>query len=347
MNAHPGLTPDEGVPAGQTNLNIDDPFGGSDEGFFNDLAAEFAPPAPQPAPESQYAQPDQQSAPEQQPSGGEVGQPAHFYGVPVKEEEPSPGTSAPKPEQPEDNDQKRYQYWQSQAAKRENELKEKEQKLAELEEKLKSVNGGKQPEDDDASVPEMGEILEFPPPPAAPQMPMNFSLQDAAENPESASAQYMYAKHQWDQEMAQYTYYQNQYQTNLLRAEREERAEAERARANAAKTAQAERAAEQAAIKYAIERGVPADKAPAFVEFLRSTPNTDALFRYWAMDAGLKPVDATSQPSPEFQQRQRTSMIPPDAGVVPDRGANGQFARPEDAIWAGMQELDRGSNPFE
>ena len=98
------------------------------------------------------------------------------------------------PSQDARNDERRYQYWQSQAAKRENELKALK---AEVEE-TKSQVATQAPEQAAETV------EEFPPPPHAPQKPARFSREEAWSDPSSESAKYLDEKEAWDGQIADY-----------------------------------------------------------------------------------------------------------------------------------------------
>ncbi len=113
----------------------------------------------------------------------------------------------PTQEQATDNDAVRYQYWQSEAQKRDAELAKMKaevdyyKRLAELQ---------NQP-------PEQEQQEErFPDPPSAPKAPVGYSPEEALSNPQSPSAQYVADYQQWQQNMFEYNNLKTQYLEALL-----------------------------------------------------------------------------------------------------------------------------------
>ncbi len=80
-----------------------------------------------------------------------------------------------------DNDKVRYQYWQSQADKLKNENERLREQLSQIVDKVVHNEDDKETEKEP----------EFPPPPAPPQVPAGFNREDAMNNPDSPSAQYV------------------------------------------------------------------------------------------------------------------------------------------------------------
>ena len=82
---------------------------------------------------------------------------------------------APLPEGLPDNDQVRYAYWQSQADKKDNRIKELEGTVGTLQSAFQTVA----PQQEAVKEPE---VEKFPDPPEKPQRPRNFSRQEAMED---------------------------------------------------------------------------------------------------------------------------------------------------------------------
>ena len=96
---------------------------------------------------------------------------------------------------PNNNDEVRYQYWQSQAAKLQNqvdEMKEYQPMVDYLRNNPQAVQnltpGGETPVE---QAPTSQEQEEFPPPPAKPEQPAGFSREEAFTDPASTSAKYL------------------------------------------------------------------------------------------------------------------------------------------------------------
>ena len=119
-----------------------------------------------------------------------------------------------------DNDEVRYQYWQSKAAKLENQVKEMQQYAPMVDylrnnpEAVKQVDTAQHAE---GKVEEEGG--EFPPPPERPQPPPGFSRDDAINDPTSDSAQYVAQHEQWRDDMVTYSSLQSQYDIAQVREE--------------------------------------------------------------------------------------------------------------------------------
>ena len=113
------------------------------------------------------------------------------------------GQETASPEQPQeepsvevnqDNDEVRYQYWQSQADKLKNEKEQLQQQFNSL--AAQQPQSQPQPE-------EQKEVVEesFPDPPERPQKPYNFSMDEAMADPSSESARYVQNELSWLVEM--------------------------------------------------------------------------------------------------------------------------------------------------
>jgi len=100
--------------------------------------------------------------------------------------QPAQETTQPATETNTENDERRYQYWQSQADK----LKNENAKLKES--MTQQPQAPVQPE-----APAQPQVEEFPPPPAKPQRPRNFSREEAYSDPSSESARYLDEHESW------------------------------------------------------------------------------------------------------------------------------------------------------
>ena len=106
-----------------------------------------------------------------------------------------------------ENDQVRYQYWQSQAAKLQNqvdEMKEYQPMVDYLRSNPEAVQSLTPGSEQQAPASQEGQTEEFPPPPDRPEQPIGFSREEAFTDPASASAVYLNEMDQWRDNMTQY-----------------------------------------------------------------------------------------------------------------------------------------------
>ena len=108
---------------------------------------------------------------------------------PQEQASPVEGTpeSAPVQEQAQEynakNDEKRFEYWQSQASKTQNDMAQIQQQNQELQAQMKAMQAMQQP----AAEPKE----EFPAPPERPVKPRGFNREEAYGDPSSESARYL------------------------------------------------------------------------------------------------------------------------------------------------------------
>lgn len=125
---------------------------------------------------------------------------------PVQDAEPTPQPDFSSNEvETQGNDNVRYEYWQSQAAKLKNQLDEvKEYQpmvdyLRSNPEAVQSITPGGQTPAEAAPTSQAQE--EFPPPPAKPEQPRGFSREEAYTDPSSDSAKYIDEVDKWRDDM--------------------------------------------------------------------------------------------------------------------------------------------------
>ena len=153
----------------QDNIQTDTPQEGANEGQYNSLEeAVFG------NNEATEGSENIQSA-FTQPQEGTVDSNAAPQGQPATGED-TMGIMA------QDNDQRRYQYWQSQADK----MKAENEKLKQNMQKVAAASAQPQPGQLYNEEPE-----EFPPPPEKPARPRYFSREEANSDPASDSAKYL------------------------------------------------------------------------------------------------------------------------------------------------------------
>mgnify|MGYP003680082515 CR=1 FL=1 len=108
-------------------------------------------------------------------------------------------------EQPtQDNDENRYQYWQSQADKYKNENEQLKQQQSAPVETVAPVQPAKPA------------VEEFPPAPDKPQQPRTYNREEAYSDPSSESARYLDELEGWRDNMNEYNSLKSQYQTAVI-----------------------------------------------------------------------------------------------------------------------------------
>ena len=239
------------------------------------------------------------------------------------------------------NDKRRYQYWQSQAAKRENELKQMQAQL----EKIQQAPAPTQaPVEQPAKT-----VEEFPPPPPAPKKPHRYSREEAWSDPSSESARYLDEKESWDSDMSQYNELKHQYdlalmqekldeQSNFLKAQEQER------RKNIEKGRQVREITEHVQGHY----GLTPEETSEFIRTMSSPESIsmDNLVQLFRMNkAGAQQTVPSAGPSETFQQNKNAQQIPSPMGVMPAQG-NQQTRNDEDSIMDDLINAHKSKNPW-
>jgi len=260
------------------------------------------------------------------------------FGTPEKKDENAT--------QPSDNDQVRYQYWQSQFDQAQNQNKKLQEENEALKQQLNSIqqqlaNTASQQTQNQTQE----EDEEFPDPPPAPVRPFNFSQVEAYSDPNSDSAKYMAALIDYNTRMNQYNALKNEWlqvkqQERLEALQREQEAEIGQLRsANEVKTAL------DSVISTVMNNyGVDYNTAIDFVQTMSDDKSVtlDNLFQLYQLQkaqmqqqSGTTPAPTVPRPmyspppnpgaqynpyganvpSPDFLQRQRAQSIPPTMGV--------------------------------
>ena len=274
-------------------------------------------------------------------------EPRENQAPPADTPQPVDPTPVPPQAQPQDftpnevqdpgNDQVRYQYWQSKAAKLENQVKEMEQYAPMVDylrnnpEAVKQVDTAKHAE---AEVKEEGE--EFPPPPERPQPPLGFSRDEAISDQTSESAQYVAQHEQWRDDMVTYNALQNQFQVAQVREEYEKKFD-KIEKAEAKRTEQANNIKELNEIRHYVSTryNMQGDQLEEFIHTMNNpkSVNMDDLVGYYKFKkevqghfAGTPPTQpvappvqptppVSSGPSQAFNQTKRAQSVPTTMGV--------------------------------
>ena len=264
-------------------------------------------------------------------------------------EAPTQDFSANEVENGGDNDQVRYQYWQSQAAKLQNqveEMKEYQPMVDYLRSNPEAVQnltpGGQKPE---GTAPTSQAQEEFPPPPERPEQPTGFSREEAYGDPASTSAKYLDEVDKWRDDMQTYNQLASQYQVAVLREtynkkiENLEKVEQDRA-------AQQQQAQQMNEVKnYVATNYDLGDRLDDFLTTMNdpNSINMDDLVGYYKYKNGMgvapaKP-NATAQPSSTFNQLKRAQSVPQPMGVQ-----SAQSNQPTDPTDGFMDALLKNNN---
>ena len=260
------------------------------------------------------------------------------------------GQETASPEQPQeepsvevnqDNDEVRYQYWQSQADKLKNEKEQLQQQFNSL--AAQQPQSQPQPE-------EQKEVVEesFPDPPERPQKPYNFSMDEAMADPSSESARYVQNEQSWRDEMDDYKNMQFEYQMAVLQDEREQmknerQADIQRREAEAQQAQQVSNVKNHVMSQY----NVDSQTADDFVRVMSDPEsiNIDNLWKLYSVDKGLSNSTQPAIPSREFQQVKKAQQVPPSMGVMPSQNRQNE-GNIEDRIMDSMiGDFDK-QNPF-
>ena len=226
-------------------------------------------------------------------------------------------------EVPQENDEVRYQYWQSQADKMKNERDQLQQQFNHL--ATQQTPAQTEPE------PEAEPEPDFPDPPEKPQKPYNFSMDEALGDPSSESAKFVQQEQGWRDQMDEYKNLQFEYQMAMMQDEREKlrtdrQNDIQRREAETAQIEQMNGVKQQIMNQYKVDPQVADD----FVRVMSdpTSINLDNLWKLYASDKGYSsPQQPANAPSGEFQQVKRAQQIPPSMGVMPS-----QTGQNEDSI---------------
>jgi hypothetical protein len=263
-------------------------------------------------------------------------------------EEASPQAGTPQPteapiqEQAQEysakNDEKRFEYWQSQAAKAQNQLAQQQQQIEQMQQM-------QMPQQQPVEQP----VEKFPEPPARPDKPRGFSREEAFSDPSSDSARYLDEYESWRDDMTEYNSLRNEYNVALMQdrldaQDKERQANIQRQQAYQAEQEQLRGVSEHLTGHYGFE----ANEAQEFIQTM-SDPNSlslDNLVQLYRLQKGQGQPDPNAGPSPEFQQTQRAQQIPSPMGVQTGQGGGNEAKSESDAIMDSMISDFNSKNPW-
>tara|TARA_Y100000401_G_scaffold63952_1_gene50821 strand:+ start:5540 stop:6490 length:951 start_codon:yes stop_codon:yes gene_type:complete len=241
------------------------------------------------------------------------------------------------------NDETRYQYWQSQADKLKNENEQLKQAMQQ--QPQQQMQQPVQPVE-----PAQPGIEDFPPAPAKPEKPRTFNRDEAYADPASESARYLDEVEEWRDNMNEYNSLKTQYQTAVV----EEKLQAmENAKIDEIKRQQAyqQKAAQESQIRehVMVNHNMTASEARDFMSKMSNPKsiNIDNLVQLYRMQqGGAANAQTSSQPSPDFQQVQNAQQIPSPMGVMPSGSTNEDGRSFEDKIMDTMIGNFNSKNPW-
>lgn len=230
----------------------------------------------------------------------------------------APAQEDASPAQPtENNDERRYQYWQSEADKVKNENNSLKQQM----DQMQATQNVMQQQAQQAPVKET-QSEQFPPPPAKPEAPVGFNRAEAMEDSTSPSARYLDSVESWRDDMTEYSQLKSDYNTAVVQEQME--AEQNRRVENAKRVQAQQKVNKQVNDVYNQvqgEYGLNPEEAKSFVNDM-SKPDSlsmDNLVELWRIKSGSgAPLNSQpAQPSPTFQQQARAQQVASPMGVLP------------------------------
>ena len=241
------------------------------------------------------------------------------------------------PPQP-NNDETRYQYWQSQADRYKNELEKVQQGQQQaVQQPVQQV------------VPAEPVSEEFPAAPEKPQRPRTFNRDEAHSDPSSDSARYLDELEGWRDDINEYNSLKSQYQTAIIE---DKFNKLEQTRVDDAKRQQAsqQRVAQETEVKSHVmgHYGMDDREASDFMKKM-SDPNSitiDNLVQLYRLQSGGSKQQSTSAPSQDFKQIQNAQQVPSPMGVMPSGQSNADGTSMEDKMMDTMIGDFNSKNPW-
>ena len=252
------------------------------------------------------------------------------------------------------NDDKRFEYWQSKAAKLEAEV-QRMQPVVNQATVQAQVNQAVA--NQTQAQPEAPQEQEFPAPPEKPKRPVGYTREQSYTDPNSASAQYDNNIEEWRDNMDQYNALRSQYTEAVVSEQYEKIENARRAEHSRVQNAR-KIAGDKAKVAQYVEAnyGLSRDESSEFISKYSNpssitVDNLVALYNIQRGQGGGAPVQpqqtpqqtvndmSVKGPSDTFVQTQRAQQIPQPMGVMPS-GLNPNSAPNEaDQAKGFMQDL--------
>ena len=252
--------------------------------------------------------------------------------------------SAPIQEQAQEysakNDEKRFEYWQSQTAQRDNQIAEIQRQNEQLQAQMNAMQ---------APQPEAEPVEEFPEPPERPTKPRGYSREEAYSDPTSESARYLDDYEEWRDNMSEYATLKQEYTVAQMQ-EKFDAQEKQRQEEIQRRQAQAAQQQQMADVNNHLQGHYGFNDADA-QEFIQqmSDPNSlslDNLVQLYRLQKGQGQPQPNAGPSPEFQQTQRAQQIPSPMGVQTGQGGGNDARSDSDKIMDSLISGFNSKNPW-
>ena len=224
--------------------------------------------------------------------------------------------------EPANNDETRYQYWQSQADKYKNELEKTQSQQQQF-------TPQQQLQQQQAPVQEP-QVEAFPEAPLKPSRPSAFNREEAYSDPSSISARYLDEVESWRDDISEYNSLKSQYQTALI----EERLDKQdRRRVDEIKRRQAHMEVKKQENEILTHvkghYGMSENDAVNFVKTMSnpSSITVDNLVQLYRMKSGgtaPQQSAAPTTPSQTFIQTKNAQQVPSPMGVMPSGHTNAE-----------------------
>ena len=244
----------------------------------------------------------------------------------------------------DNNDDTRYQYWQSQADKLKNENAQLRNAYAQ--------QAQQSPRQAQPQVNEQQTMEEFPPPPQKPQKPRNWNREEAYNDPSSDSAGYLDAVDSWRDDMSEYNTIRSQYD-NAVVQEKFDKMENQRVESAKKQEAAQIAAKQQAEISSYVtgHHGMSDAEANDFMTKMSdpASINIDNLVQLYRMQQGNaapQQSNAPASPSQSFQQTKNAQQVPSPMGVMPSGQSNADGRSMEDKMMDSMVGNFNEKNPW-
>tara|TARA_R110002020_G_C16161973_1_gene763460 strand:- start:181 stop:1119 length:939 start_codon:yes stop_codon:yes gene_type:complete len=239
------------------------------------------------------------------------------------------------------NDDKRFEYWQSQAAQATNQMSDIQRQNQELQAQVNAMQA--------APAKEAEPVEEFPAPPERPNKPRTFNREEAYADPNSESARYLDEYEEWRDGMTEYNTLKQEYTVGQMQAklDSQEQARQDEIQRQQAYTAQQQQMAD---VNTHLQGhyGFDGNDAQEFIQQM-SDPNSlslDNLVQLYRLQKGQGQPQPNAGPSPEFQQTQRAQQIPSPMGVQTGQGGGNDARTDSDKIMDNMIGTFNKNNPW-
>ena len=237
------------------------------------------------------------------------------------------------------NDANRYQYWQSQAMKAQNQLTQMQQQWGPIVQNA-TLNAQKAQNVPEAETQTQEES--FPDPPVKPTKPRAFSRSEALEDPGSESARYLDEVDAWRDEIDDYNTLRADYNAAVI-DEKMQSMEADRARALEAAKRRHQENNQKQQIHGMVQKnyGMTADDAAKFVQWGSHPENLsmDNLVQLYKIQNGQGTVEnhgSVAPPSDNFEQVARAAEVKSPMGVVAGQTNTPQPKNPANGLMDGL-----------